>query len=140
MCYLVCVVPSTLSSDQPSMTSSVLGEGVVEYYRVRIPDEGLTLKVDVTSGRVLICGSVSNQNPNCRDPSSYEWRCEAVDYCDIHLRDENNRKRRQTGTTFMFITVEGVDRNNEVILNTTMGDETVSSGNIFVYCAIDHSY
>ena len=115
------LVPSTLSSDRPNMIRSVLGEGTVDYYRVRIPVGGLTLKVDVTSGKVLICGSLSNQNPNCRDPSSYEWRCETVDYCDIHLRDENNnRKRRQTSTTFMFITVEGVDGNNEVILNTTI--------------------
>ena len=115
-------------SADPSTIDRKLGEGTVEYYRVRIPDEGLTFKIDVRSGRVLICGSVRNQNPDCRDPSSYEWRCETIDYCDIHVRDDDSRKRRQTGSTFMFITVEGVERNNEVILNTTMGDETESNG------------
>ena len=109
------------------MVDNTLGQGGVARYRVRIPDEGFTLMFDVESGRVLLCGSTI-QSPNCRDESTYEWRCVADNYCDIHVKS-SSRKRRQASSEFMFISIEGIETNNEVTVQTMIGDETVSNGN-----------
>jgi len=114
--------------------TSTVGQGAVDYYRVQVPDDGITLRFDVADGRVLICGSRANRNPNCRDASTYEWRCEANSYCDIYVVSES--RKRQVGTNFIFVSIEGINRNNEVVIETTMGDETVSEGKgpIYAYC------
>ncbi|XP_065920074.1 uncharacterized protein [Dysidea avara] len=104
--------------------TSTVGQGAVDYYRVQIPDEGVTLRFDVEDGRVLICGSRANRNPDCRDASTYEWRCEANSYCDIYVASET--RKRQVGTSFIFVSIEGINRNNEVVIETMMGDEAVS--------------
>ena len=95
---------------------------------MEIPDDGLTFMVEVNDGRVLVCGSRINQNPDCRDPSTYEWLCETDGYCDVFVENVNSRKRRQITTNTMFITIEGVERNNDVTVDVMMGDETISNG------------
>ena len=94
--------------------------------------------IDLEEGQVLVCGSRSNRRPDCRDPSTYEWQCQTRDYCDIHVRSTSgaSRRRRQTNTDIMFISIEGVEESNEVKLEVMMGDETISNGNfgcIIVY-------
>ena len=108
------------------MVDRTLGQNRVARYRVRIPEEGFTLMFDVESGRVLLCGS-RVQSPDCRDASTYEWRCVADSYCDIHVRG-SSRKRRQASSEFMFVSIEGIETNNEVTVQTMTGDETISDG------------
>jgi len=110
-----------------------LQEGRISYLQVQIPDGGITLAIDVDDGRVLVCGSRVNQNPNCRDSSTYDWICETEGYCDVFVSNSNSRKRRQDATDIMFITIEGVDKNNEVSVDIMMGDETISNGNSYSY-------
>ena len=94
---------------------------------MEIADDGLTLMVEVNDGRVLVCGSRINRNPDCRDRSTYEWLCETDGYCDIFVENVNSKKR-QTTTNTMFITIEGVERNNDITMDVMMGDETISNG------------
>ena len=108
-----------------------LTQGRVTYFELEIPEGGATLMVEVNDGRVLVCGSRSNQNPNCRDPSTYDFICETDGYCDVFVENAEFRKRRQTGGNIMFITIEGVERNNEIIMDIMMGDETISNGNLY---------
>ena len=108
-----------------------LTQGRVTYFELEIPEGGATLMVEVNDGRVLVCGSRSNQNPNCRDPSTYDFICETDGYCDVFVENAESRKRRQTGGNIMFITIEGVERNNEIIMDIMMGDETISNGNLY---------
>ena len=109
------------------MVVSTLGERVVAYYRVRIPEGGLTFLFDIEEGRVLICGSRNNRNPDCRDPSSYEWRCETNSYCNFHAKS-SSRKRRQTSIDFMFVSIEGVEKTNKITMEIMDGDQTISAG------------
>ena len=100
---------------------------------MQIPEEGLTFMFDLEEGRVLICISTINPNPDCRDPSSYEWRCETRDYCDFHVAGSTSRKRRQTFGVIAhicFISIEGVEENNKISVDAVKGDETVSNGNV----------
>ena len=107
-----------------------VGQAMVAYYQVLIPDEGLTFMFDLEEGRVLICGSRTNPNPDCRDSSTYDWHCDATDYCDFYVEGSTSRKRRQTGGEFMYIGIEGVEENNELSVEVVTGDETVSNGNL----------
>ena len=120
-----------MSTDAQStgMVDRTLGEGTVTYYRVQIPNiDGMTLKFNIEDGRVLVCGSRTNQNPDCRDPATYDWMCETDNYCDIHVESMASSRKRQADVDLMFVTIEGVEENNQVIMETEMGDETVSNG------------
>lgn len=111
--------------------NSTLGQGKVSYYQVRIPEGGLTFMVDVNEGKVLVCGSTMDENPDCRDPSTYSWVCETEGYCDIYVGNNElmKRRRRQAGGgDVMFVSIEGVETNNTVVFETMMGDETISDG------------
>ena len=107
--------------------NSTLGQGKVSYFQVRIPEDGLTFMVDVNEGKVLVCGSTIDPNPDCRDPSTYSWVCETEGYCDIFVNSAR-RRRRQAGGDVMFVSIEGVDKNNSMIFETMMGDETITDG------------
>lgn len=90
----------------------------------------MTFMVDVNRGRVLVCGSTINENPDCRDSSTYSWMCETEGYCDIFVDNSalRKRRRRQASGNVMFVSIEGVDKNNSVLFETMMGDETISDG------------
>ena len=73
--------------------------------------------VDVDEGKVLVCGSTTDQNPDCRDPSTYSWVCETEGYCDIYVNSSALRKRRQATSDVMFVSIEGVDKSNSIVFN-----------------------
>jgi len=116
------------------MVNRTLSQGAVTYYRVQIPSgDGMTFKFDIDEGRVLVCGSRTNPNPDCRDSSTYDWLCETNDYCDIHVESMVISRKRQADADVMFVAIEGVEDNNEVVMETAMGDETISNGtNVYV--------
>lgn len=101
--------------------------------------EGMTLKIDVTQGSLLVRGSFSVQNPteltqdftvmsNGNDidyyisPGLYE-RSTTID-------SGSQRRKRQapipTNATDLnvYLSIVGLDNNNTFILNTTIGDTT----------------
>ena len=132
---IIIVVPVRLGEN--ATLNSTLGQGKVSYYQVRIPEGGLTFMVDVDKGKVLVCGSTIDENPDCRDPSTYSWVCETEGYCDIYINGSalRKRRRRQATSDVMFVSIEGVDRNNSVVFETMMGDETISDG-MHTYCHV----
>ena len=127
VCYQTVAPPPQLDENTP--VDRTLGQGSVTHYQAKIPDEGLTFMFDLEEGKVLICGSRSNRRPDCRDSSTYEWVCETNGYCDIHVKPSSSRRRRQANPDIMFISIEGVEEKNEVKVQITMGDETISNGN-----------
>ena len=126
--FLFKTVPAPVAVNNE--VNRTLQQGRVTYFELEIPEGGATLMVEVNNGRVLVCGSRSNQNPDCRDPSTYDFICETDGYCDIFVENDGSRKRRQTGGNTMFITIEGIERNNEIVMDVMMGDETISNGNL----------
>ena len=127
--YILIVAPPP-QLDENTEIDRTLGQGSVTHFQVQIPENGLTFMIDLDEGQVLVCGSRSNRRPDCRDPSTYEWRCETRDYCDIHVKSNTSRRRRQTNPNIMFISIEGVEESNEVKLQVMMGDETISNGKL----------
>ena len=117
-----------VTPDRP-MIVRALGERAVAYYRVQIPSDGVTFMFDLQDGRLLICGSANTRNPDCRNPSSYEWRCETNDFCEYYAIGVA-RKRRQTRGNFMFVSIEGVEKTNNFTMDVVEGDKRISAGNL----------
>ena len=99
------------------------------------PDEGLIIKINIISGRLLIYGSFSVRNPTLLTADfSIQSTSTGIDYFispDLYQSStggmQTSRRRRQTGsqlntTANVFLSIEGLDTNNTFSLNTTFGD------------------
>ena len=105
-------------------------------------NEGITLKVDITLGQVLVQGSFIIQNPTSLTADfSVTSTTSGIDYFispalyQSSIGDlQTSRRRRQTGSTSnitanVYLSLEGLETNNTFSLNTTFGD-TTSGGKI----------
>lgn len=115
--------------------------GAVSYFQYQLPEEGMTLQLNVAAGRVVLYASMRIQNPNS---ALYDYTLETGSEEDIYISPEdlmidnseiavnvverNNRKRdvgeeENEGEEIMiFITVEGLELNNSYTLDTLVGD------------------
>ena len=100
-------------------------------------NEGITLKVDITLGQVLVQGSFIIQNPTSLTADfSVTSTNSGIDYFispalyQSSIGDlQTSRRRRQTGSTSnitanVYLSIEGLETNNTFSLNTTFGDTT----------------
>ena len=100
-------------------------------------NEGITLKVDITLGQVLVQGSFIIQNPTSLTADfSVTSTTSGIDYFispalyQSSIGDlQTSRRRRQTGSTSnitanVYLSIEGLETNNTFSLNTTFGDTT----------------
>ena len=112
------------------------------YIGYSVPQDGFTIKIEVETGAVLVCGSSFLERPDCSYSMTYDWKLEVSDYSDIFLDGNglpqiwNHDQKRfylkrqakvDTGNVTVFVTVEGmaVNESNTFLLNTTIGDTTV---------------
>lgn len=110
--------------------------GKENYYEFDVPEEGLTLKIDVIEGFVVVYVSTSISNPNA---AYYDYKLVTNTTIDIFITNEK-RKRRQTGTDpptdpptdkalKVYLTIEGISPLNHFVLDTTFNDtSTPTSG------------
>ena len=132
--------PAIASISEPLTTS--LGMGKSRLLQYSFSDEGITLKVDVTLGQVLVQGSFTIQNPTSLTADfSVTSTTSGIDYFispalyQSSIGDlQTSRQRRQTGSTSnitanVYLSLEGLETNNTFSLNTTFGD-TTSGGKI----------
>ena len=124
-------------SDAGQVISSQLGQGQVSFFQFSLPVEGMTFKIDITSGSVVIYGSNKIRNPN-----------EA--FHDFQLTSSNREIFIHTGffqgrsspintcqasnitNTTVFVSIEGQSAVNAFTLNTTLGNTTTytPAGNV----------
>ena len=104
--------------------------------------EGLTVKVGITLGNVLVRGSFSVQNPteltqdfvvtSNGDKIDYFVSPELYERSTTVNTDGQRRKRQATTPTnttnelTLYLSIVGLDNNNTFSLNTTIGDTTAS--------------
>ena len=112
-----------------------LGMGESRLLQYPFPDEGITLKVDITSGQVLVYGSFTIQNPNSLTADfSITSTTNGINffigpdlYHSLIGGSQTIRERRQIGSpsnipTNVYLSIEGLETNNTFSLNTTFGD------------------
>ena len=105
---------------------------------VYLKAEGLTVKVGIRLGNVLVRGSFSVQNPteltqdfvvtSNGDKIDYFVSPELYEQSTIVNTDGQRRKRQATPTNelTLYLSIVGLDNNNTFSLNTTIGDTTAS--------------
>jgi hypothetical protein len=116
--------------------------GTVSYFQYELPNEGLTLRLNVAAGRVVLYASTRIRNPNS---ALYDIRLETDATEDIFVSPDDlimtgvgtaigeRRKRnieegeRDSAVIMVFVTVEGLEKNNSFILETTFGDTSTTS-------------
>ena len=98
--------------------------------------KGLTVKVGITRGNVLVRGSFSVQNPteltqdfvvmSNGDEIDYFVSPELYEQSTTVNTDGQRRKRQATPTNelTLYLSIVGLDNNNTFSLNTTIGDTT----------------
>ena len=112
------------------------------YLEVLVPEDGFTVKIDIESGRVAVCGSNFLERPDCCYSLTYDWRLEVSQYSELFIGADgypsgsedttpatNHPSRNCTGNitnTSVYVTVEGLETNNIFMLNTSHGDTTVT--------------
>lgn len=110
--------------------------GRVSYFQYELPEEGMTLRLNVAAGRVVLYASTRIPNPNS---ALYDIRIETDSTEDVFVSPEDlvqndgvirvgRRKRLEGGgqgnstSTMIYISIEGLRDNNSYILETTFGD------------------
>lgn len=118
-------------------------DGILEKDQSRLleydfPDEGMTLSINVTEGKLLAHGSFTIKNPNTLtadftvqsedanpdinffiSPTLYEEKTSQIN-------DTTNRRKRQTGDSIkkVYLSIVGLLSNNTFSLDTDIGDTT----------------
>ena len=141
MYYILSIktAPAIVSISDPLVAS--LGMGKSRLLQYPFPDEGITLKFDVTLGQLLVQGSFTMRNPTSLTADfSVTSTTSGIDYFlspDLYQSStgglQTSRRPQQTGspsntTANVYLSIEGLQMNNTFILNTTFGN-TTSGGN-----------
>ena len=81
-------------------------------------DEGVTIKLNVTNGTVVLYASDRTTTPN---EAFYDWMVETGGYSDVYL--DPDAVNRTIGDT-VYIAIEGEDADNDFTFVSEEGDTT----------------
>lgn len=109
-----------------------LQQNQVAFFQFTLPEEGLTLRLEVQTGLVVLYASNKIQNPN---EAFYDWRLETRTSADVYISPDDleesssltKRQVLQSLNTTIFISIEGQSGINNFTLNTTYGDTSSSA-------------
>ena len=142
--YIYTIAAASVFIEEDVMVATQL-LGTVSYFQYELPDEGLTLRLNVAAGRVVLYASTRIRNPNS---AVYDIRLETDATEDVFVSPddlimtgvgtaiEGRRKRniekgeRDSAVVMIFVTVEGLEKNNSFILESTFGDTSTSEFSI----------
>lgn len=100
--------------------SEVVARGQLSYFIYPFPNDGLTVRVEVSSGGVWCYASDIDHNPG---QLSYIWRLFISEYDDSFI--DPTTLGRVSGE-FLYIGIEGVDSSNNFTLDSTTGDTSIT--------------
>ena len=115
------------------LQNGTLTEGANVRYELDIPEEGVTVRLCVREGSIILYASYTVTNPN---EALHDFRREVISTGTINCDDafippENtgsNRRKRQSemeSPSTLFISVVGVEEQNDFDVETSEGDNTV---------------
>ena len=110
--------------------SNTLQQNEVTFLQVSLPQEGTTLRLDVSQGSVVMYGSSKIQNPN---EAFYDFKL-SNSIPELYVNQETFgqriTKRAETPDDTditIYITIQGQSVLNDFTLNTTIGDTTAET-------------
>ena len=98
-----------------SLITRTLGFRSIQYYNLPYPPNGLTLTLNVISGRVICYASISVRNPS---ESNYDWKVDTSGREELYL---DPAVLTQVGRPRVFIALVGQSTSNTFTLNSTRG-------------------
>ena len=130
VCYdFVHVAPAIGEVTQAFM--GTLEQNQKAFFQFALTEEGLTLKLEVQVGFIVLFASSKIQNPN---GAFYDWRLETRSSADVYISQDDldetsSVAKRQVlqssnSTINVYISIEGQSGINNFTLNTTYGDTT----------------
>ncbi|XP_019849966.1 PREDICTED: uncharacterized protein LOC109580851 [Amphimedon queenslandica] len=131
---------STCSSSTESETgkeiATTLKKGASRSLQYVFPSMGMTLKIDITVGNLVVRGSFNVQNPDALTQDfSVMSNGNGIDYfispqlyiqstTDDDDDDDGSRRKRQTSMPNVYLSIVGLNDINSFALNTTFADTT----------------
>ena len=124
-------------SDPGQQIMGILTQGEVTFLQMTLPEDGLTITIDVDEGSVVMYGSDKIQQPNeaLHDFKLTNDKPEIYLTKETFIKNTNTTVSKREATTDstginIYISIEGESMINNFTLNTTIGDTT--SGDIDV--------
>lgn len=114
-----------------------LSQGGTVRYVLEIPEEGLTVKLCVTMGKVTFYGSYTISNPNnaihdYKEEVTSNGKMACGDVFVVPVESTTNLRKRLVSssntTSTLYIALEGGGEQNDFILETSEGDNTTPAG------------
>ncbi|XP_019849986.1 PREDICTED: uncharacterized protein LOC109580868 [Amphimedon queenslandica] len=132
---------SSTESETGKEIATTLPKGSSRLLVYVFPSMGMTLKIDITVGNLVVRGSFTVQNPDALtqdfsvmsngtninyfiSPQLYIQSTTDDDDDD----DDGSRRKRQTSMPNVYLSIAGLNDINSFALNTTFGDTTNCSG------------
>ena len=145
--------PAIVSISQ--LLKASLGMGKFRLLQYPFPNEGLTLKVDITLGQVQVYGSFTIRNPTSLTADfSITSTTGGINFFispDLYQSStgdlQTSRRSRQIGsrsntTAYVYLSIVGLQTNNTFFLNTTFEDTSKgkSTRHVLNIHRYDHYY
>ena len=99
---------------------STLEQNQTAFFQYTLPEEGLTLRLEVETGLIVCFASNRIENPN---EALYDFRVETSRISDVYISLDNSQENSST----IYISCEGRSGINNFTLNTTSGDTTTGT-------------
>ena len=100
---------------------STLEQNQTAFFQYTLPEEGLTLRLEVETGLIVCFVSNRIENPN---EALYDFRVETSRISDVYISLDN---LQENSSTTIYISCEGRSGINNFTLNTTSGDTTTGT-------------
>ena len=111
-------IPACINADFG--IGAVIGDtilnGVIKFYSLPFPANGITLSLTVISGYVNCYASDRYRNPN---EYEYDWFVAISDYWEVFL--DPTAISRPLGS-FLYISFQGIGTSNVYLVNSSSGD------------------
>lgn len=99
-----------------AVIGDTISNGVIKFYSLPFPANGITLSLTVTSGYVNCYASDRYRNPN---EYEYDWFVAIRDYWEVFL--DPNAISRPLGS-FLYVSFQGINTSNVYLVNSSSGD------------------
>ena len=113
-----------------------IGRSETRLLEYAFPDEGLTLKIDIRLGGLLVHGSFTIRNPTSLTADFLvEGDNGGIDY---FVSPDLVRSSTNADSTFsnVYFSIMGLETNNTFFLSTTVGDTTSGGGILYVHAIL----
>lgn len=99
-----------------SVVGDTIANGIIKFYSLPFPSNGVTLSLTVTSGYVNCYASDRYRNPN---QYQYDWFVDVRNYFEIYL---DPRVISRPVGSFLYVSFLGIGSSNIYQVNTSSGD------------------